>query len=251
MNDLDAVAQACSQLLESSPAAESVRNYLSGRVLPETIKKFNFGYYPNQDNIEALTAILDENILVRARLRYEKLNCDGISRKVKCSSLEHHNLIIPYKDTYNNTVALVGRTLLSKKEMEENKISKYKNTSFEKKSHIFGLNEAKLSILKKNAVLIVEGQFDAIVAHEHGITNTVALGSANMSLYQLGLIMRYTDNIYLLLDNDDAGKLGMERILDRCGTFANMVKKQIPLGYKDLDEYLRDNKNIDFNTLIK
>lgn len=250
MNDLDTVSQACAYLLETVPEAEPVRAYLKTRASTESIKHFEFGYFPDQNNIKALTSIVDESILVRAKLRFDRANNDGIFRKIKSSLLEYHNLIMPYRDAYGKTVALVGRTLASSKEMEDLKIPKYKNTFFKKKSHVFGFNDARPFILKSDGVIVVEGQFDCIAAHERGIKNVVALGSASMTLYQLGLLMRYTKNIYLFLDNDKAGREGAERILNRLGSFACFENKHVPLGYKDLDDFLKDCQDTTYQDLI-
>ncbi len=59
-----------------------------------------------------------------------------------------------------------------------------------------------------------------------------------MSIEQLILLVRYTDKLYLLLDNDEAGDLGRERIIDKYSKHAQCVNLRIPQGFKDLDEFL-------------
>jgi DNA primase len=155
---------------------------------------------------------------------------------------------MPYKDAYGNVVGIVGRSLLSDEDRRVKKISKYNNTEyvskeikFKKGNFLYGLYENKKDIIEKDGVFIVEGQFDVIKAVEKGFTNIVALGNSNMSIYQFSLINRYTNNIFLLLDKDEAGDKGRKRILDKFGNLANIHNFYLPDGYKDIDEYLSSN----------
>ena len=77
---------------------------------------------------------------------------------------------MPFRDPYGKVAALVGRSLLSEKERTEKKLPKYKNTKpFLKGHNVFGLYENKQTILDKNSVYVVEGQFDVIKAVEKGL----------------------------------------------------------------------------------
>lgn len=160
---------------------------------------------------------------------------------IKFSYFEDYPLIMPFKDAYGNVVGIVGRSLLPDDIRQEQNISKYKNTVFKKGNYLFGLFENKSSILAKQSVFVVEGQFDIIKAYEKGFTNIIALGNSNMTAYQLSVILRYTDNIFLLLDNDDAGIKGREKIMSKFKKFANIRNFYLPIGYKDIDEFLSEN----------
>ena len=61
----------------------------------------------------------------------------------------------------------------------------------------------------------MEGQYDVIKAYEKGIRNIVALGNSKLSSFQLNLILRHVDSIFVLLDNDEAGQEGAELIIER------------------------------------
>jgi DNA primase len=158
---------------------------------------------------------------------------------------------MPFNDAYGSPVAIVGRTLLSDDERKSQKISKYKNTVFQKGNFIFGLFENKNYILNDNSVFIVEGQFDVIKANEKGLNNIVALGNSNMTNYQFSVISRYTNNMFLLLDNDEAGEKGRKRIIDKFGNFANIQNFYLPNDYKDIDDYLTHNSYESISYLIK
>jgi DNA primase len=90
-----------------------------------------------------------------------------------------------------------------------------------------------------------------IKADEYGLDNVVSIGSASLSDYQFSLITRYTDNIHLLLDNDEAGERGRKRIMDRFKQYANIINFYLPQEYKDVDEYLTKDENKSLSFVIK
>lgn len=246
---LSKVIEACQYLLNNYSEAQECKEYLSKRLNESSQELFQFGYFPNIQNIEALTSLVDENILNKHSLYYSRDIEDALfPRKVNFSFFEDHPLIMPYKDAYGNIVGIVGRSLLSDK---ERKFSKYKNTNFLKSRHLFGLYENKKSILDKGCVFIVEGQFDTIKSVENGFNNIVSLGSAGMSDYQVSLISRYTDNVCLLLDNDEAGEKGREKIINKYGKYINIHNFYLPEPYKDIDEYLSQNSYESLSFTIK
>src|SRR5690606_26630207 len=91
-------------------------------------------------------------------------------------------------------------------------ISKYKHISFNKRRHLYGLNFSYKNIIKKDYAIVVEGQFDFISGFVNNIDNIVALGGSKFSFEHVALLKRFTNNFYVLLDNDEAGKNGIESI---------------------------------------
>lgn len=236
----DSIVSQCRYLLNNSPEAEEILSYLDTRISKEAQEFFEFGYFPGNQNMPLLTNLLGESILKEAQLMYSREFQDSTgARAILVSFFEHWPLIMPYKDLYGNTIALVGRSILDDEERKFLNISKYKNTTFEKGQHLFGLFEAKQHILEQGFVYVVEGQFDVIKAWERGIRNVVALGNSNMTDYQFSLLLRYTDNILLLLDNDEAGKKGRARAVSKYNKLADIKNIYLPRGYKDIDECLK------------
>ena len=86
---------------------------------------------------------------------------------------------------------------------------------------------------------------------EKGLRNIVALGNANMTYYQFSVITRYTNNIFLLLDNDEAGEKGRKRIVDLFGKYANIRNFYLPDPYKDIDEFLSNNSAESLSFIVK
>lgn len=252
MNGFDEVIIFCQDLLDNFPLAKDVKNYANGRLREASQKKFSFGFFPGDENLSEILSFIGEAKLSKLDLIYDKVIQDGVSsRRIKRSTLNNHNLIMPYKDVYGNIVAIVGRTPLSEEDRAVLNIPKYKNTSFNKGNHLFGLFEAKSSIIKNNLVYIVEGQFDCISAHDKGLENIVALGSSSMTFEQLALILRYTNNIVLLLDNDKAGNAGADKAVKAYAKYANIKKTSLPAGIKDIDEFLSSNSVEDFNFILR
>jgi len=253
MSNFERVFNACKYLLYNCPEAEDHLIYLNSRLNSCTQDKFQFGYFPGSDKLNLLIPLVGESVLKELGLiQQREYQSPVFGSKINISYFEYHQLIMPYKDLYGNIIGLVGRSLLGDDERKLLSVpAKYKNTSFSKGNHMFGLFEAKESILTKDMVYVVEGQFDVIKSFEKGITNIVAIGSSNMTFNQLSLLCRYTQNICLLLDNDEAGESGRKKIKEKYSRYANIIDKlYVPKGYKDIDEYLKENSFEDLNDLF-
>ena len=241
----DQISSACHFLLNNFPDAEDAKKYIDARVTKEYQSLFQFGYFPPPFKMSVLFDLVDESVLKSKKLYYSKYVQDASGpSKFNFSYFEDYPLVLPFKDTYGEVIALVGRTLLSEEDRKEQGISKYKNTVFKKGNYLFGLFENKANILLKDEIIVVEGQIDVIKAMEHGINNIVALGNSSMTAYQFSLIMRYTKNIKVILDNDEAGQKGRVLIRNKFGKKANIEDIYIDDKYKDLDEYLKCNPDV-------
>ncbi len=242
---LEPIVEACHYLLNNFPTAEEAKKYINDRLTEHSQELFKFGYFPRADQMDVLFNMVDIDVVKKNRLCYSKTISDAwCQRDLIFSYFENYPLILPFKNAYGDVVALVGRTLLPEVEYKAQNISKYKNTIFTKGNHLFGLFENKNNILEKDCVIIVEGQLDVIKGLEHGIDNIVALGNSNMTAYQFSLITRYTENIFVLLDNDEAGLKGRKLIHKKFGKHAKVTDLYLSPQYKDIDEYLSKNKNI-------
>jgi DNA primase catalytic core len=242
MNNFEKISDSCRFLLQNYPDAQACQDYLDSRVSKDCQEVFKFGYFPGMNNIDVISSLVGMDCLKESSLIFTKEIEDSLyPRTLNFCYFEDYPLIIPFRDCYGSVVALVGRTLLSEHERQEKSISKYKNTfGFTKTNHIFGLYENKKSIIEKDSVFLVEGQLDVIKSYEKGFNNVLGIGSASLSQYQFSLITRYTENVFLLLDNDEAGLKGRKRIIDKFGKYANIQNFYLPQKYKDIDEYLKD-----------
>lgn len=241
------VISACSSLLKHSKKAKNAKNELKKRISSLKIENFTFGYFPKNNELHLLFEYIEPETLENLNLIYKKCVYDsGHAEIVYFSILNNHNLIMPYKNLYGDIIGMVGRSLLSKEERSKNKISKYKNTFLTKSLNLFGMYEAKKEIIKQDSVIITEGQFDCISCHRFGLKNTIALGGSAFTKYHFYLLKRYTNNIYLALDNDDSGYKETKNILNKFSNKANIYQIKFNSCYKDIDECLRkDNASIE------
>lgn len=146
-----------------------------------------------------------------------------------------HRITFPIYDTMNNVVGFSARIL------DPNDKPKYLNSSehkaFEKSKLLYGLNRAKNDIKQHDALFIVEGQMDVIGLARIGYRLGVATCGTALTQEHLKLIKRYTENLFLLFDNDSAGQEASLRALTLAYQH-NLFPKIItlPEGYKDIDE---------------
>jgi DNA primase len=253
---LSKIIDSCRFLLENFPEAQNAREYLNSRLNTESRETFQFGFFPRINELKVLTDMIGEDALLQAELLYYREIEDSLClRRIPVSYFEDYPVVMPFRNIYGEVVAIIGRTLLNETEMKLKGISKYKNTrsskQFEKGHLVYGLYENKQNILDQNCVYVVEGQFDVIKAVEKGLRNVVALGTSNMSPYQFSVITRYTDNIFLLLDNDNAGEKGRKLAINRFGKLANIQNFYLPESYKDIDEYLTNSGDESVSFVVK
>lgn len=112
-------------------------------------------------------------------------------------------LMFPIRDTGGRTVAFTGRAL--NKEEQAKYLNSPETDLFKKGEILFGMDRAKDAIRARGFAILVEGQFDLVLLHQAGFTNTIALSGTALSNVHLSLIKRYADNLMLALDADRAG----------------------------------------------
>jgi DNA primase len=84
---------------------------------------------------------------------------------------------------------------------------------------------------------------------EIGFRNIVALGTSSMTPYQFSVISRYSNNMFLLLDNDFSGQKGRKRIISKFGHMANIRNFYLSDDFKDIDEYITKGGISDYGEL--
>ncbi len=174
------------------------------RLNKQTIKDFAIGYAPN--NGKALVAFLQKR-----GFKLDQIVKAGLTNQYK-SDLFKSRLMIPLSDAMGQVIGFTGRGL--KKET----IPKYLNTPstliYDKSSHVFGLFQAKESIRKLNQVVIVEGNMDVISSHQAGVRQVVATAGTAMTAQHLKMLKRYSSDIRLAFDADQAGIKAVERAIE-------------------------------------
>ncbi|MDP3244932.1 MAG: DNA primase [bacterium] len=241
LNILDAAAEFFAQAL-NSPNGKKAKDYLIARGLDEkTIKLFNLGYAPNawDDLFRVLVKKFQPADIFAAGLTVKKDGGGGFYDRFR------HRLMFPIKDIHGNVAGFTGRIL-----DEAQSGGKYVNTPetlvYNKSRIIYGLDLAKQAVREKDLAVIMEGNMDVIAAHQFGFANTIASSGTALTLDQLGIIKRYTNNIALAFDADPAGQSAAKRGIDLAlAQGMNVRVITIPEGAgKDPDDCLRKNKDL-------
>lgn len=213
--------------------SEDVATYVKGRKFKtSSLRKFQVGAFPR--NTKKLREHFNEVFLTKNFILDRLGNSDF--------SLTNP-LVIPIYDEWGRPEAFIGRTIMPEVQREVLKLAKYKNTKFKKSSLLFGLHLAKEKIMQEDCVYIVEGNFDVISMHENGFENCVAVSSSSFSRNHLLMLLKYTNNLFFLLDSDEAGISGAESVYRRFFKYNFNIKFLTLDGYKDIDEYFHSGKS--------
>ncbi|MCX7661493.1 MAG: DNA primase, partial [Candidatus Omnitrophica bacterium] len=227
---------ACLFYIQRLKENKEIINYLLKRGIKwETLQEFKIGYAPSDP--EPLMNYLREksfslSLLEKAGLIVTKDNggyCDRFRNRI----------IFPIFDIKSRVIGFGGRILPS----EENKFAKYINSPetevYIKGRNLYGLNFSKEAIRDLDSVVIVEGYLDFIIPYQEGIRNIVASLGTAFTPEQARLLKRYTQNIIVVFDGDEAGELAVLRSLD---TFIenelNVRVVILPTGF-DPDTFVR------------
>lgn len=129
----------------------------------------------------------------------------------------------------------------------DEKSAKYINTPqslvYDKSRVLYGLYQSKQVIRKQDSVIVVEGNVDVIASHSAGVKNVVAISGTALSVEQVRLLKRYTQNIKLCLDSDEAGQKATEKSIQTCLQEAMEVEViLLPAGLKDVGDLVLDEK---------
>ncbi|MBI4655017.1 MAG: DNA primase [Nitrospirae bacterium] len=160
-----------------------------------------------------------------------------------------HRIIFPIFDLRGEVIAFGGRVIST--EDEPKYLNSPETAVFNKSRALYGLNIAKESIKKLGNTILVEGYFDAITSHMYGFSNTVApLGTAITEGHGK-LIKRFTRDVLLMFDGDDAGiKAAQNGIGILLENGLNVEALPLPQG-EDPDSFLRKNGKEAFDNLLK
>lgn len=168
----------------------------------DTIKKFHLGYALQDRHAmsdAALKAGYKEEYLIKTGLCYKRENGELIDRFAG-------RVIFPWFSLSGKVVGFNGRVLDSR---THGVMQKYVNSPdseiYHKGNELFGLNQAKQAIRKADSVILVEGQADVISMSQSTVENVVAGSGTALTVNQVRKLHRFTNNITLIYDGDDAG----------------------------------------------
>ena len=166
----------------------------------ETISKFNLGYC-----LDEWSSFTDAALAKGYNLDYlDGTGLTIVKENGKKFDRFKGRVMFPIHSISGRVLGFGGRTLLSDK-----KVAKYLNSPespiYHKSDILYGIYQAKSSIIKNDTCYLVEGYTDVISMHQNGIENVVASSGTALTKGQINLIKRFTPNITVLYDGDAAG----------------------------------------------
>ena len=160
--------------------------------------------------------------------------------------------IFPWLSVSGKVVAFGGRVLDTRtKGVSQKYVNSPDSEIYHKERELYGLFQAKKAIAKEDCVYMVEGYTDVISMHQCGIENVVANSGTALSIHQIRLLHRFTSNIVLLYDGDDAGVHAALRGTDMLLEEEMNVKVLFLPDGNDPDSFARNHTAADFRKYIE
>lgn len=178
--------------------------YFRSRGLEDaTIEKYGLGWSPKSGHALAEAALAKG-------YKEEFLTATGVCIKRNDGSLIdkfYDRAMFPIHSVSGRVIAFGGRTLRS--DYKTANIGKYVNSPeteiYDKSRSLYGIYFAKSEISKLDKCYLVEGYLDVLSMHQLGITNVVASSGTSLTVPQIRLIKKFTDNVTIMYDGDAAG----------------------------------------------
>ena len=160
--------------------------------------------------------------------------------------------IFPWFSVSGKVVAFGGRVLDSRTEgISQKYVNSPDSVIYHKERELYGFYQAKKAIAKEDCVFMVEGYTDVISMHQCGIENVVANSGTALSVHQIRLLHRFTSNIVLLYDGDNAGIHAALRGTDMLLEEEMNVKVLFLPDGNDPDSFARSHSAEEFRRYIK
>lgn len=201
----------------------------------EIIRKFQLGYSPEKKDAFTAYALekgYNKEILEKSGLSIFPENApSGIDRF-------RERVIFPIHSFSGRVLGFGARILKNNV-----KTAKYLNSPeteiYHKSNVLYGLNQSKQAISRKNICLLVEGYMDVISLHMSGIENVVASSGTSLTTEQIKLIKRLTENVTILFDGDNAGIKASFRSIDMLLTEGMNIRVLLFPDGDDPDSFAR------------
>ena len=243
-NDVDARAIGMQYFRSRGFRDDIIRKFQLGFALPqrtalydEAVKK---GYNPKYLVSTGLCFMVDKD---------EENNKSGQDKYLDRFS---GRAIFPWFSVSGKVVAFGGRVLDTRtKGVSQKYVNSPDSEIYHKERELYGLYQAKKAIAKEDCVYMVEGYTDVISMHQCGIENVVANSGTALSIHQIRLLHRFTSNIVLLYDGDDAGVHAALRGTDMLLEEEMNVKVLFLPDGNDPDSFARNHTAADFKKYIE
>ena len=218
-----------------APSGANALQYATGRGMPKSIlTKFGIGYAPDSwtDLVDYLRSknYTDQELRDSGLVTVSQKNGNLFDRF-------RDRLMFPIIDVRGNVIGFGGRIMNSSDKSAAKYLNSPETLIFNKRKNLFALNLAKKS--KLGYLILVEGYMDAIALHQYGFDCAVASLGTALTEDGANLLSRYTEQVVLIYDGDEAGQNATQRaipILEKAGLQVKVLKMR---DAKDPDEYLK------------
>ena len=223
------------QLATDEGRAVAVQYFHSRGLEDETIAKYGLGWAPKSKN--ALTEAAKKE-----GYKDEYLLETGLCAQWDTDGSLHDRfydrVMFPIHSVSGRVIAFGGRTLFTDKS-----VAKYVNSKeseiYVKSRSLYGIYFAKSAISRADKCYLVEGYLDVLSMHQLGITNVVASSGTSLTVEQIRLIKRFTENVTIMYDGDSAGIHAALRGIDLILKEGMNVKVVLIPDGDDPDSYAR------------
>ena len=233
------------------------KQYFRSRgIRDDIIKKFQLGFaLTKRDALvnEAHRKGYKDEFLIKTGLCYER-NEERGTRSEKSSLIDRFagRAIFPWLNVSGKVVAFGGRKLdAATKGVQQKYVNSPDSEIYHKERELYGIYQAKKAIVKEDCVYMVEGYTDVIALHQCGLENVVANSGTALSVYQIRLLRRFTQNIVLLYDGDEAGIHAAMRGTDMLLQEGMNVKVLLLPDGDDPDSFSRKHTATEFKQFIE
>ena len=189
-----------------SPEGAAVQAYLDKRRIRRGIA-VRFGMGASPDRWDGLLTAMTRRGYTKEELLAAGLVVNG--RNGRLYDKFRNRLMLPVIDTRGDVVGFGSRVI-------DNSEPKYMNTTetitYSKRRILYGLNLAKKT--KRPNIILCEGNLDVVTLHQAGFDNAVASMGTALTVEQTRLLSRFTKELVLCYDNDNAGQLATQRALE-------------------------------------
>ena len=214
----------------------------------DIINKFQLGYDLTDRFALAQTARskgYKDEFLIKTGICYKTDRGDMIDRYAG-------RVIFPWVNVSGKIVGFGGRLLDARTKGVSQKYVNSPDSEIYHKDHLlYGIYQAKKAISKEDRVYMVEGYTDVISMNQCGIENVVANSGTALSVHQIRMLHRFTSNITLLYDGDEAGIKATLRGTDMILAEGMNIKVLILPDGEDPDSFARKHSVEDFKTYIE
>ena len=214
----------------------------------DIIERFRLGFCLNQRDAMAKQALSEgfkEEFLLKTGLCGKRDNGQYFDRF-------GGRVIFPWISVSGKVTAFGGRLLDSRtKGVAQKYVNSPDSDIYHKDHELYGIYQAKKAIVKEDRVYMVEGYTDVIAMHQCGIENVVANSGTALSVFQIKMLRRFTQNITLLYDGDEAGIHAAMRGTDMLLAEGMNIKVLLLPDNEDPDSFARSHTASDFRAYIE